>query len=78
MSKGNKEVLWVPVKGEGKTVIRAAAIKVMSPAPKNVIVCMPVIKNKKILGQLQSDHMTQEEADELVAVVNAALSSSRE
>ena len=74
----SKEVLWVPVKGEGKIKICAAAIKVVSPPPKNVIVCMPVIKNKKILGQLQSDHMTQEEADELVATVNAALSGSRE
>jgi transposase-like protein len=53
--------------------IKAAAIKVVSPPPKNVMVSMPIVKDGKILGELHSDLMTQAEADALVKAVNDAI-----
>jgi hypothetical protein len=53
--------------------IKASAIKVMSPPPKNVIVTMPVVKDGKILGELHSDLLPQAEADALVKLINDAI-----
>lgn len=52
----------------------AVAIKVMSPPPKNAVVCLPVIGGASLVwGQLRSDEMTKEEADLVVKAINGAL-----
>lgn len=57
-----------------KTVrLAASAIKVMNPPPKNLIVCLPVIKEGNLLGMLHSDHLTQQEADAMIEALNKAL-----
>lgn len=60
----------------GPRVGPAVAIKVMSPPPKNVVVCLPVIGGMSLdFGQLRSEEVTQEEADSLVKAINGALKS---
>lgn len=54
----------------------AVCIKVMSPPPKNVIVCLPVIGTSELGQQLQSDPLSQESADVLAAAINEQLGVS--
>lgn len=54
-------------------VLKASAVKVMSPPPNNFVVCLPVISKGKIIGQLQSEPLSEAQAQEMVQAINKDL-----
>lgn len=54
-------------------LLKASTVKVVAAPPANVIVCLPVVSEGKIIGQLQSELLTEDQAYDMAQAINKSL-----